>query len=159
MALWKMPPKAKIYEAVSAVADGRVKIVADGKAEVVSSTGGKTYIVEWSPDISRITSNDNASYWQGYLGYPIIAVLCLLGKLDYDKSIAAHLSGILWKKLNTQYRNDYSKAIDQVLTSLKEQGINSDIIIGEVDRIMEQLGSLKLDRLPKRTAPPKEPSS
>jgi hypothetical protein len=74
MSTWKSPPKAKVYEALSAVADGRVTLMGGEKAEVVSSDGTKTYHVEWSPDSNQITSNDNASYWQGYMGYPIIAV-------------------------------------------------------------------------------------
>ena len=80
MSTWKSPPKAKVYEALSAVADGRVTLMGGEKAEVVSSDGTKTYHVEWSPDSNQITSNDNASYWQGYLGYPIIAVLDGFGK-------------------------------------------------------------------------------
>ncbi len=49
-----MPPKAKIYEALSAVGDHRVKIKEDDTAEVVSSDGSKTYLVEWSPDVQKI---------------------------------------------------------------------------------------------------------
>ena len=61
---WKLPPKAKIYEALTAVADARVKLTDGETAEVLSSDGTKTYIVEWSADLRQITSNDNASYWQ-----------------------------------------------------------------------------------------------
>ncbi len=48
---WKVPPKAKIYEALTAVADGRVKLTGGETAEVLSSDGTKTYIVEWSADL------------------------------------------------------------------------------------------------------------
>lgn len=41
MADWKMPPKAKVYEALSALADKRVHITGPGQAEVLSSTGDK----------------------------------------------------------------------------------------------------------------------
>ena len=156
MAVWKMPPKAKVYEAISAIADNRVRIVDGNKAEVVSSSRGKIYLVEWSEDISKISSNDNASYWRGYLGYPIIAVLCLLGKLEYKKGIATHLSNIHWKELNKQHDNDYNKAIDQVLNSLKEKGVNTEAIVEEVDAIMRQLQTITLEKLPKRLAPPKD---
>ena len=40
------------------------------------------------------TLNDNASYWQGYLGYPGIAVLMLQGKLPYDKELAQQFAGV-----------------------------------------------------------------
>ena len=93
MSTWKSPPKAKIYEALSAVAGGRVTLMGGEKAEVVSSDGTKTYHVEWSPDLNQITSNDNASYWQGYMGYPIIAVLMVLGKLEYRTEVADFLAG------------------------------------------------------------------
>ena len=42
---WKVPPKAKIYEALTAVADGRVNLKGGETAEVLSSDGTKTYIV------------------------------------------------------------------------------------------------------------------
>jgi hypothetical protein len=70
---WKFPPKSKIYEALTAVADGSVKLKGDDTAEVLSSDRTKTYTVEWSADLREITSNDNASYWQRYIGYLIIA--------------------------------------------------------------------------------------
>jgi len=115
---WKLPPKAKIYEALTAVADGRVNLKGDETAEVLSSDGTKTYIVEWSADLGQITSNDNASYWQGYIGYPIIAVLMVLGRLDFDGTVAQALSGIAWKKIESQVRNDYDKAVERVLLNL-----------------------------------------
>jgi len=40
---WKMPPIAKVYEALSALEDGRVRILEPGRAEVVSSSGDKIY--------------------------------------------------------------------------------------------------------------------
>ena len=94
MSTWKSPPKAKIYEALSAVAGGRVTLMGGEKAEVMSSDGTKTYHVEWSPDLNQITSNDNASYWQGYMGYPIIAVLMVLGRLEYRTEVADFLAGV-----------------------------------------------------------------
>ena len=83
-----MPPKVKIYEALSAVGDKRVHIGDQQTAEVVSSSGTKSYTVGWSEDLRQFNSNDNASYWQGYTGYPIIAVLYLLGELDYSDDTA-----------------------------------------------------------------------
>ncbi len=156
MAEWKLPPKAKIYEALSAVADGRVTIVGPGQAQVASSDRSKTYLVEWSEDLRQITSNDNASYWQGYTGYPIVAVIILLGKLDFSREIAALLSGISWKQLNRRFRNDYAKAIASVLDDLEAKGTPREPIIAEVDRIAAQLQGLRLEKLPRRKRPPKE---
>jgi hypothetical protein len=150
---WKLPPKTKIYEALTAVADARVKLTGGETAEVVSSDGTKTYIVEWSADLRQITSNDNASYWQRYIGYPIIAVLMVLGRLDFDRRVAQALSGIAWKQMNRRFRNDYDKAVESVLLNL-EPGLRRTIV-SEVDKIFNQLETLELEALPRRRRPPK----
>ena len=155
MAVWKLPPKAKIYEALSAVADKRVTVREGNIADVISSGGEKTYRVEWSDDMTHITSNDNASYWQGYTGYPILAVLMTLGKLKFSKDIARHLAGIHWKEINKKFKRDYDKAANFVLTELESKGISREIIESEVDRVMSQLESLGLSRLPHRKRPPR----
>ncbi|MGO9147029.1 MAG: hypothetical protein ACLQDF_11730 [Desulfomonilia bacterium] len=156
METWKLPPKAKIYEAMSAVADNRIKITGTTSAEVISSSHDKTYIVVWSEDLSRITSNDNASCWQGYLGYPIVAVLMMRGNITFDSRIAEHLKGIPWKDINKRFRNDYEKAVDSVLSSLEERGVDTRILTAEIERIMAQLGHLSLKKLPKGAQPPKK---
>ena len=104
MARWELPPIAKVYEALSAVADGRVTLTGATSAQVTSSARDKTYTVKWSPDFRHITSNDNASRWQGYTGYPIIAVLLVLKRLDYRPEAAAALAGVPWNELNKQYK-------------------------------------------------------
>ena len=156
METWKLPPKAKIYEAMSAVADNRIKITGTTSAEVISSSHDKTYTVVWSEDLTRITSNDNASYWQGYLGYPIVAVLMMRGDITFDSRIAEHLKGIPWKDINKRFRNDYEKAVDSVLSSLEERGVDTGLLTAEIERIMAQLGHLSLKKLPKGAQPPKK---
>ena len=155
MAKWKLPPKAKIYEGLSAIADKRVKILDSTHAEVLSSDNGKTYNLEWSENCSKIISNDNASYWQGYLGYPIIAVLLITGKINYNEEIALLLAGVPWKTINKKYKNNWDKAVDEVLSNLKESGIDINAINAEVDNIMDQIKELDLERLPSRLRPPK----
>lgn len=155
MESWKLPPKAKIYEALSAVADGRVSRAGAHTAEVISSSGTKSYTVEWNDDVSAVTSNDNASYWRGHLGYPILAVLMHLGRLSYDSTIAGHLAGIPWKQINKQFKNDYDKAVGSVLTVLEEKGVSTQAIRDEVDRIMSEIEQLPLGKLPRRKRPPK----
>lgn len=155
MGAWKIPPKAKIYEALTAVADRRVKLKSDQTAEVLSSDGTKTYIVEWSADLHQLTSNDNASYWQGYIGYPIIAVLMVLGRLDFDAVVAKALSGINWKQTNRRFRNDYDKAIESVLLNIDVESGLRQTVASEVDKIFRQLQTLQLETLPRRNRPPK----
>jgi hypothetical protein len=149
MASWKLPPKAKIYEALSAVADNRVKITSETSAIVTSSSLDKNYTVTWSKDLTHITSNDNASHWQGYVGYPIVAVLLVKGKMTFDRKNAGHLAGVAWKKINKQFKNDYDKAVESVLASLEEKGIDTRCIRDEVERIMTQIEQLALKKLPR----------
>lgn len=83
----KLPPIEKIPEAWTAIADGHVRLEPDaGRALVESSDEAKTYTVTFDGD--TYTSNDNATYWQGYAGYPIIAVLMLRGRLPLDGSLS-----------------------------------------------------------------------
>lgn len=111
----KLPPIEKIYEAYSAIADDRIILHAD-HAIVLSSDRSKEYTVTW--DGSIYTSNDNATYWQGYAGYPVIAVWMKQGKLPLDMSIATHFTGINWTELNKKYKRDYAKAAQAVLDCL-----------------------------------------
>ena len=145
-----MPPKAKVYEALSTVADQRVTITGHRTAQVQSSSHDKTYDVAWSEDMREITSNDNASYWQGYIGYPIIAVLLKLGKLSFNNHIAELMVGVPWKVINDQFKRDYDKAINHVLDQLETKGGNRTEIAQEVEKIYEQLGALGLQRAQRR---------
>ncbi|HJU29200.1 MAG TPA: hypothetical protein VJ718_08515, partial [Candidatus Binataceae bacterium] len=112
---WKMPPMAKIYEALGALGDGRVRLEDDRRATVLSSDGSKTYVVETRPDSREVSSNDNASYWQGYLGYPAIAVLIARGLASPRREALAALTGIPWKQLNSSFRNDYRRTIAEAI--------------------------------------------
>ena len=69
---WKNPPKIKVYEALGCIADNRIE-VNENEAKVYSSSREKYYTVKY--DRNSIMSNDNGSYWVGYLGYPSIALL------------------------------------------------------------------------------------
>ncbi|MBI4793302.1 MAG: hypothetical protein HY789_11410 [Deltaproteobacteria bacterium] len=159
MTAWKMPPRAKIYEALTAVADQRVAITGPGTARVVSSSRDRTYDVEWPEDMGAITANDNASHWQGYIGYPIIAVLLVLGRLSANGRIAARLAGIPWKAVNDRFKRDYDKAIDHVLGQVAADAGSRAEIEQEVERIYAQLGSLGLQRAQPRRRPPREKRS
>ncbi|WEV68703.1 hypothetical protein OZX73_05275 [Bifidobacterium sp. ESL0775] len=116
--LRKPTPIAKIYEALSAVADGRVELCSpESKAIVTSSARTKRYTVMISERL--YTSNDNATYWQHYAGYPIIAVLIEQGKISLppdSQPLLKHFKNINWKQLNTENKNHYDKAISQFLS-------------------------------------------
>ena len=119
----KMPPIEKIHEAYSAIADSRVQLVGDTEAHIRSSGGEKEYTVTWDGDI--YFSNDSASYWQGYAGYPVTAVLMLQGRLPLNRKIAALFSSVNWSALNTKYKRNYAKAAAEVLSAIA--AINAEI--------------------------------
>jgi hypothetical protein len=153
---WKMPPAAKIYEALGALGDGRVTLVDETHARVRSSDGSKTYDVETSPDGREISSNDNASYWQGYLGYPGIAVILARGFHHAPPAVIKALTGVAWKELNRRFRNDYAKTIAQVEARIAEAGADPAAVRAEVESVMralERLGPLRGER---RERPPAE---
>jgi hypothetical protein len=157
MTKWNMPPVAKVYEALSAVADGRVRVTSDTTAEVLSSERDKSYVVKWAADGPAITSNDNATRWQGYAGYPIIAVLLQTGRIEYDAAIAAALRGVPWHALNAQFKRDYDAAIAHVLAGIERDGGDPAGIRREAERIYAALSELDLQKPePKRSGSKKE---
>lgn len=148
----KLPPIAKIYEAYSAIADGRVQMHPT-QASIKSSDNSKGYTVSWQDDV--YSSNDNASYWQGYAGYPMIAVLMLQGKLPLDQEIAFHFAKINWKELNARYKAKYDKAVDEILGNLNKQGIDTDVIREEVSSVYYHLSQLPVKTKRSSLKPPR----
>lgn len=150
---WKLPPIVKVYEALGAVGDGRVRIVDETHAIVTSSTGKKNYNVETSLDGREISSNDNASYWQEYLGYPGIAVLIARGHYRPPANVIDALAGIAWKELNTRFRNNYEKTIAEVEKQVEENGHDPDAVRSEAEALLEFLKTLKPKRGIRRRPP------
>lgn len=134
-----MPPIIKVYEAFGALADGRVRLADECHASVVSSDRTKTYKVEISSDGRTISSDDNGSYWQGYLGYPAIAVMLRRGLCPVREEAINALSGIPWKELNRRFRNDYSRTIDEVMRRAQQHGLDPDIIKTEGEAALRRL--------------------
>jgi len=137
----KLPPVEKIPEAYSAIADNRITM-SENSAFVDSSDHTKRYTVTWEGNL--YTSNDNASIWQGYAGYPMIAVLMLQSKLPFNRTIATHFKGINWKVLNTKHKNKYDKAVAEILDSLKEKGVDTDTIQTEINKVYDSIRTLDI---------------
>ncbi|MBQ6655176.1 MAG: hypothetical protein IJM79_06610 [Erysipelotrichaceae bacterium] len=146
----KLPPIEKIYEAYSAIADGRVNMH-EHYAEVTSSDRTKDYIVTFNNRV--YSSNDNGSYWQSYAGYPIIAVLMLQGLLSYDASTAMLFKNINWKKLNTQYKNRYSEAVKEIFRDLRNKGVDTDEVSRQVQGVYNELKRLDISLKKSSTKP------
>src|SRR5258708_20678654 len=123
---WKLPPLIKVYEALGAIGDGRVRIEDERRATVTSSDGSKTYEVETSADGREIASNDNASYWQGYVGYPAIAALIARGFYRPPANVTDALAGVPGKELNRKDKNHSAKTIAEVERELEQAGHDPD---------------------------------
>lgn len=133
----KMPPKQKILEAYSAIADHRITMK-EQEAECVSSDGSKTYAISWDGD--TYASSDNATYWQGYPGYPVLAVLLLQGRLTYDEKLVSEMAGIPWKKLNDSHKRDYEEAAREGMKDIPDQ----KEILALAEKNNEELSHLNL---------------
>lgn len=148
---WEHPTIIKIYEALGAIADGRVEMLGNS-AKVFSSSGNKFYGVQYDPSTRSIMANDNASFFRAYLGYPAIAFLMLKGELSYSPEVAAMLKGILWKDLNQQFKNDFGKTLVHIMESKSAQV--GEEIQREVARIDQELRTKVYYHLGKKSQPP-----
>ena len=94
-----MPPRIKVLEALSAIADGRVRREGDHYV-IISSDGSRSYIVYVDEARGLVYSNDNGTAYRGYVGYPIVAGLMMLGLLSFSQEVGEGLGGIPWRGLN-----------------------------------------------------------
>ncbi len=113
----KKPPIVKVYEALTVLASERIE-VQGYRAMIYSSDHKKSYKVEWLE--KKYSSNDNATFWQGYPGYPIIAVLLWQKKLPLSNELLIYFKDINWHELNEKYKRNYELAISSVLEKLDD---------------------------------------
>lgn len=148
---WEKPPIIKIYEALGAVADGRVE--AEGNtAKVYSSSRNKFYGVAYDRQAQAIMTNDNGSYWKGYLGYPAIAFLLQTGVLPYEEKLGQMLKGIAWKDINQKFKNDFDKTLAHIVEPLSSD--DRAELAQYVKRIQELILELDLKLLGPKVKPP-----
>ena len=148
---WKQPPIIKIYEALGAIADGRVE--REGMvAKVYSSSRNKFYNVSYDSEKRAIMCNDNGSFWKGYLGYPAIAFLMLIGEINYSDDIALLLKDIAWKDINQQFKNDFDKTLVYILKDKTEE--ERAKLEQHCSIILERIQELDLSLLGAKSKPP-----
>lgn len=136
----KLPPIEKIYEAYSALADGRVQLKEEAsQATVTSSDGSKHYTITWKD--GHYTSNDSATYWAGYPGYPVLAVWMKQGILPCNMEIAKQFAGVGWKELNQQFKRKYDKAVASVMEARQ---LDAETITTDVQQVYEAVKALEL---------------
>lgn len=149
----KLPPLEKVYEAWSALADRRVSVCAgERRATVMSSNGQKEYTVAWDPDECVYSSNDNATYWQGYAGYPVLAVLMEQGRLPFDRAAAKTLAGVNWTELNERFKRDYTAVVAHIVD---ERDLDATQLDASARAVLNALTTLDLTIKRSSTRPPK----
>lgn len=136
--LKKMPPIEKIPEAWSALADCRVTMEKDC-ARVLSSNRGRTYSVQWKGNL--YCSDDSASFWQSYPGYPVIAVLMLQGLLPLNQAVMNLFAGINWNELNSRHKRNYAAALAEVLSRIANADAATSVR-QEMERVYRALANL-----------------
>lgn len=141
----KLPPIEKIPEAYTAIIDGRVEMF-DDYAIVKSSTLEKEYLIKWNNEIYY--SNDNSTYWQGYTGYPVIAVLMLQGKLSLNKDLLEYFKGINWNNLNKVNKNDYSASLEMALDGVSED--KREMIDDEINKVYDEIKNIQIELTKKK---------
>ena len=152
---WKVPPRIKVHEALGAIGDGRIKT--DGNtAKVYSSSGNKFYTVTYDSNSYSLMVNDNGSYWKGYLGYPAIAFLMLIGKFPYARKQTDVFKDIAWKDINTKFKNDFDKTLEYIHNIQKEKGIDVEKLEEEINNIHLKISENLPSILGKKVKPPEE---
>ena len=137
MMFLRLPPKIKVLEGAAAVADGRITVMNDNRAEVVSSDGTRKYVVYVDLKSGEACSTDNGTVYRNYIGYPIISFLMIKGVLPYSERVAKALSNINWRELNEKYRK-YSIVEEEVKKIALLKGVSS----GEIDEFKERVYSV-----------------
>lgn len=151
--IWATPPLVKVYEALGCLADDRLEV--DGNsAKCFSSSHGKFYTVTFDPATKAIMVNDNSSYWRGYLGYPAIAFLMKTGNLPFEGVLAEALKGLLWKDVNTKFKNDFAKTEVYVEELAGGRGVERNRLRSYAKRVLEIITAAKYPYLGKKTKPP-----
>lgn len=151
------PPKNEhiVYEALSAIADGRIISSDDKKsAKCTSPSKGKFYTITYEPETKSIMSNDNMAYYVNEVSYPMVALLLLREDIKYDETILEDLKSIYWKDINQRFKNNYMKSVEYVLSNLKTKGKDTEKIVKEVKNIFAQVLDFKLNILGEKQIPP-----
>ena len=123
----KLPPIEKLAEAFSVIADGRIEEKNENTYIVISSNKEKQYKVIVKDDYYR--SDDSATKFARYAGYPVLAVLMYKGLLPIPSEHLEIFKDIDWNAINKRFKRDYAQAVKFALT---EKGLSES----EIDYIM-----------------------
>ncbi len=146
----KLPPKVKIIEALSVVADERITIEDLLSKEwkcISSSTPWKVYKIIYNEKENQISSNDSWSMNQGFLWYPAIAFLLKIWKLKYEEPILEMVKDTDWIKIKWLVHKDYESSYRLILWNLHMQWYNVDYFISQIENIYNKISQLHLEHL------------
>jgi hypothetical protein len=144
--LWSSPPHIKVFEALSVVGGGRIETIGRHEKLISSSTGNKHYRVTYSPSVRYMECNDNGSHFVGYLGYPAIAVLMYLGRIELHSRLVDDLKDAPWKVLNVAHKNDYDATTDVLFR--KYSSIERAEFHGFASHVCEVVSRMRIRRRP-----------
>jgi len=144
--IWKKPHIARIYEALTVIADNKVETNGN-RARCYSITNDKVYDIQYNSTNNSIMSNDNAAFYTNSLSYPMIAYLMLIDEIPYHKKLLEIFKDICWKDVNAHFKNDYDKSIKFVLGELKKEGQGTDFIRTEIKKIYDFVCNLQIKTL------------
>ncbi len=139
----RLPPRIKILEALGAIGDGRIHVLDEKRARVVSSDRTREYNVYADLEHRLVYSDDNGTRFRNYVGYPIIAFLMLKGVLPFDKRLAEALRGIPWRELNERFKS-YATVESIVKRVAKERGVDPRELDEFIAEVMDKLKSMEL---------------
>ena len=144
----KLPPKIKVLEAISAIADNRIKILNDYEAIVESSDRSRVYRVYVNLSSREVDSTDNGTRLRNYVGYPIIAFLMIKGVLPLDKELLEYFKGIPWKKLNEEFKS-YEKVLNYIKSEVESKGLPFSKVEKYMTLVLNKLKMLNLKKINK----------
>lgn len=145
-----LPPRIKRYEALWSITDQRTK-VEDWEYHVYSSSGNKYYTVEYNQEKNAIITNDNATFYKGYLGYPALCYLLENNILSYQADQALLVQAVYRKQLNTDMKYDFDAVIQHLQETIDWDRKAFDIY---VDQLEADLKKLQLAQLWEKKQPP-----
>ena len=155
MTVWLPPHISKVYEALSAITDGRIKFVGENEAQCTSTSRGKYYTISYDPKSNSIMSNDNTAYYTPNLSYPMIAFLMMKYVIRYDQSLLTPLQNIPWKDINQKFHNDYDLGLDYYFKDLFPKNLDSESFKQKIKSIYSLTCNLNLNYLGQKKLPPK----
>jgi hypothetical protein len=141
MEYWKSAKDEHIiYEALTAIADGRVEVF-ESSAKIFSSSRNKFYTLHFDLNEMSFMSDDNMAYYKDEVSYPMLCVLLYKDIVSYDKESLKYFVNFPWKDVNQKNKNDYMKSVEEFLEDRKE---HRNYIENLTKNIFSQLSNIKI---------------